>query len=342
MIGLALVTFVAMIGSGLRSSTVDSVKKQVNADYVVTAKDGGGSFAAASDEAIAGAKGVTLSSSVRSDTGMVAGNESPVSGIDPKTIGHFYNYDWKHGSLAGLDDGGAIVSDGFAEANSLKVGSPLAVQSSSGEKLALKVVGIHDAPNMDALLGDVSISQTAFDGAFARPQNLFTFVDGSSKAALTASIGDYPEAKLTTETEFTKSRTDGLEMILKMLYVLLGFSVMVSLFGMVNTLVLAVYERTRELGMLRAVGMTRRQARRMIRHESIITALIGAAMGIPLGIFLSALVTQALSKYGIGLSLPVGELVAFTTVAIIAGVLAAIIPARRASRINVLNALQYE
>ena len=93
-------------------------------------------------------------------------------------------------------------------------------------------------------------------------------------------------------------------MILKMLYVLLGFSVVVSLFGMVNTLVLAVYERTRELGMLRAVGMTRRQARRMIRHESIITALIGAAMGIPLGIFLAALVTQALSKYGVGAVAP--------------------------------------
>ncbi len=127
-----------------------------------------------------------------------------------------------------------------------------------------------------------------------------------------------------------------------MLYVLLGFSVVVSLFGMVNTLVLAVYERTRELGMLRAVGMTRRQARRMIRQESVITALIGAALGIPLGVFLSALVTQALSKYGIGFSLPVPELVAFTTVAIVAGVLAAIIPARRASRIDVLAALQYE
>jgi putative ABC transport system permease protein len=94
--------------------------------------------------------------------------------------------------------------------------------------------------------------------------------------------------------------------------------------------------------MLRAVGMTRRQARRMIRHESIITALIGAAMGIPLGIFLSALVTQALSEYGIGMSLPAAELVAFTSVAVIAGVLAAIVPARRASRIDVLNALQYE
>ena len=105
---------------------------------------------------------------------------------------------------------------------------------------------------------------------------------------------------------------------------------------------LAVYERTRELGMLRAVGMTRRQARRMVRHESVITALIGAAMGIPLGVFLAALMTQALSQYGVGLHLPVTELVVFTAVAIAAGVLAAIIPARRASRLNVLNALQYE
>jgi putative ABC transport system permease protein len=342
MIGLALVTFVAMIGSGLRTSTVDSVKQQVDADYVVTAKEGGGSFPAASDKAIAGAEGVERISGVRADTGMVAGEETRVSGIDPASIGRFYNYTWTHGSLAGMDDRGAIVSDRYAAQHSLKVGSPLTVQSSSGEKLAVRVTGIYDAPNMDALLGDVSISQTAFDGAFARPQNQFTFVAGSSEAALAGSIGDYPDAKLTTETEFTKSRTDGLAMILKLLYVLLGFSVVVSLFGMVNTLVLAVYERTRELGMLRAVGMTRRQARRMIRHESIITALIGAAMGIPLGIFLSALVTQALSEYGIGMSLPAAELVAFTTVAVIAGVLAAIVPARRASRIDVLNALQYE
>ena len=195
---------------------------------------------------------------------------------------------------------------------------------------------------MDSLLGDVAVSQKAFDGTFARPQNLFTFVDGSSKAALGKAMAGYPDAKVTTSAEFAKSRADGLKMILKMLYVLLGFSVVVSLFGMVNTLVLAVYERTRELGMLRAVGMTRRQARRMIRHECVITALIGAAMGIPLGIFLSALVTQALSKYGVGLQIPVTELVAFTTVAIIAGVLAAIIPSRRASRIDVLAALQYE
>ena len=102
------------------------------------------------------------------------------------------------------------------------------------------------------------------------------------------------------------------------------------------------YVRTRELGMLRTIGMTRRQARRMIRHESVITALIGAALGLPLGLFLALLVTQALSQYDIGVAIPVPELVAFTVVAILAGLGAAILPARRASRLNVLDALHYE
>src|SRR6201999_33098 len=148
--------------------------------------------------------------------------------------------------------------------------------------------------------------------------------------ALEAVIADSGDATLDTGSGYAEAATKEMSTILAMLYVLLGFSVVVSLFGMVNTLVLSVFERTRELGMLRAVGMTRRQARRMIRHESVITALIGAAMGIPLGIFLSALVTQALSKYGIGLALPVPSLIAFATVAILADLLAAILPARRA------------
>jgi putative ABC transport system permease protein len=329
MIGLALVTVVATLGAGLQNSSHKAVREQVKADYVVTAAEGGGSFPGTSDQAIAGA--AKTASAVRQDW------DAGVTGIDAATIDHFYDFKWKSGSLRGLSSGGAIVSEGYADKHDLKVGSAF-----KQDKLRLRVVGIHDASKLDPLLGDVAVSQRTFDDAYARPQNAYTFVDGSSKVALGAAIADYPDAKLTTGETFADSRGDGLKMILKMIYVLLGFSVLVSLFGMVNTLVLAVYERTRELGMLRAVGMTRRQARRMVRHESVITALIGAAMGIPLGVFLAALMTQALSKYGVGLSLPVGELVAFTAVAIAAGVLAAIIPARRASRLNVLNALQYE
>ena len=133
-----------------------------------------------------------------------------------------------------------------------------------------------------------------------------------------------------------------LDTVLNVLYALLALSVIVSLFGIVNTLVLTVFERTRELGMLRAIGMTRRQVRRMIRHESIVTALIGAALGIAVGVFLAALVTQTLSDQGIVFAVPWVTLGVFVVVAIAAGVLAAIFPARRASRLNVLEALQYE
>ena len=123
---------------------------------------------------------------------------------------------------------------------------------------------------------------------------------------------------------------------------LLALSVVVSLFGLVNALALAVFERTREIGMLRAIGLTRRQTRRMIRHEGIITALIGAALGLPLGVFIAAVIVQGLHEMDVTFSLPVVIITAFAIVAMIAGTLAAVLPARRASRLNVLQALQYE
>jgi putative ABC transport system permease protein len=145
-----------------------------------------------------------------------------------------------------------------------------------------------------------------------------------------------------THGDWIAAQDRDLDGFLALLYALLALSVVVSVFGMVNTLVLSVHERTRELGMLRAIGMTRRQARRMVRHESVITALIGAALGLPLGVFLAALVTQALSQFDVRFSVPIGQLAVFAFVATAAGMLAAVMPARRASRLNVLQALQYE
>ena len=150
------------------------------------------------------------------------------------------------------------------------------------------------------------------------------------------------DLRYTEQHEYVKAQSSFIDTMLNLLYVLLALSVIVSLFGMLNTLVLSVFERTRELGMLRAVGMTRRQARRMVRHESVITALIGAALGLPLGILLSALVTQALSQYDLQFAIPGGALITFVIVSIIAGIVAAILPARRAARLRVLEALQYE
>ena len=159
-------------------------------------------------------------------------------------------------------------------------------------------------------------------------------------AALEQQLADFPNAKVATKEQFIDNQISGLNSILNILYVLLALSVVVSLFGIVNTLVLTVFERTREIGMLRAIGMTRRQVRRMVRHESVITALIGGALGIALGIVLGALLVARVDF--IEFSLPVGSLVIFAVAAIVVGILAAIFPARRAARLNVLQALQYE
>ena len=140
--------------------------------------------------------------------------------------------------------------------------------------------------------------------------------------------------------QFIDNRIAQINKFLNVLFVLLALSVVVSLFGIINTLVLTVFERTREIGMLRAIGMTRRQVRRMIRHESIITALIGAAIGIALGVVLAVLLIARVDF--IVLSIPIGQLVVFAIAAIFVGIIAAIFPARRASRLNVLQALQYE
>jgi putative ABC transport system permease protein len=207
------------------------------------------------------------------------------------------------------------------------------------------VRGIHNPPRIDQLLLDVTVGQEAFDAAYEAPKNAMTFVDARddvTTAAIEQAAAGYPDAKVSTAESFGKDRTKSFATFLAMIYVLLAFSVVVSLFGMVNTLVLSVFERTRELGMLRAIGMTRRQARRMIRHEGVITALIGAALGLPLGVLIAALLTEALTQYGVVMSIPVGPLAAFTLVAVLAGLAAAILPARRASRLNVLNALHYE
>ena len=151
----------------------------------------------------------------------------------------------------------------------------------------------------------------------------------------------FPNAKAQTRKEFTDNQIAGFKQVLNILYVLLALSIVVSVFGIVNTLVLTVYERTREIGMLRAIGLTRRQTRRMIRHESVITALIGAALGIVLGLVLGGLLAARDRRRSCS-SIPWTQLIIFAIAAIFVGILAAIFPARRAAKLDPLEALQYE
>jgi putative ABC transport system permease protein len=346
MIGIALVSFVAVLGNGVHGSIDRAIEQQVNADWVITSQNGWSAFPAAAGRAAAKAPGVALASDIRSDRGRIGNANVSVNGVDPATIARVYHFDWKQGSnatLARLDGDGALVKQAFGRKHHLGVGDTFTLRSPAGKPVRLTVAGIFQPPRVTELLGGVVISQAAFDRTFTRPSNSLTLIEGSpTQAGLDKALTAFPDAKAQTRHEYVKAQSSFIDTMLNLLYVLLALSVIVSLFGMLNTLVLSVFERTRELGMLRAVGMTRLQARRMVRHESVITALIGAALGLPLGIMLAAAVTHALGKYGVTFSVPVASLVVFAVVAMIAGVLAAIAPARRAARLNVLEALQYE
>jgi putative ABC transport system permease protein len=241
---------------------------------------------------------------------------------------------------AQLGSDGAIVDEGWASEHGLAVGDRFELTSANRTKLDLTVRGIERSPLLDAMgLGPVTIGRAAYDTAFENECNLVVLSDVADPAAALAQL---PDVKIFTADEYIDEMAAGVDELLAIFYVLLALAVIVSLFGIVNTLVLATFERMQELGTLRAVGMTRRQVRRMVRHESIITALIGAVTGIAVGLGLAAVVTSLLSDEGLTFAVPAGALAGFAIVAVIAGIIAAVLPARRAARTNVLVALAYE
>jgi putative ABC transport system permease protein len=349
MIGLALVTFVGVLAAGLRTRFERSVNEIFVANYALTATNNFSPVSVASANALGTVPGAEVVSGVRAGTGRVFGSRLNVTGVSPD-VNRVIHTKWLEGgsqapALLGAD--GAIVTKNYAKDHHLRVGSTLSFEAPSGQRAALVLRGIYEPPQGGTTqFGDLAIATTRFDQLYSNPQNVYTFINTrggvtpANTAALQAALAGFPDAKLQTKSQFKKNQLEGLNLLLNLLYVLLSLSIVVSLFGIVNTLVLTVFERTRELGMLRAVGMTRRQVRRMIRDESVITALLGAALGIPLGIVLALLVGVAI-KYA-AFTVPVGTLVVFVVAAVIAGVIAAIFPARRAARLNVLEALQYE
>jgi putative ABC transport system permease protein len=351
MIGIALVTFVGVLAQGLRVSNSAAIEEQIQADLVVTSQDGYSEFPAAVGDAAAEIEGTDVVSNVRQDVAEVDGSGANLTGLDAGSITEVYDIRWTEGSdevLMSLDDDGAILPDDVADDKDLAVGDSFAVLTTDNERRELVVRGIYDGSPFYPLLGTASISQEAFDELYDRPRNRFTLINvpgapgESQKDMVESGLEGFPDTRVQTRQEWIDKEDEEISQFLLLLYVLLALSVIISLFGMVNTLALSVFERTRELGMLRAVGMTRRQVRRMVRHESVITALIGAALGLPLGIFLALLVTQALSEYDLQFAIPTGALITFVIVSIIAGIVAAILPARRAARLRVLEALQYE
>ena len=349
MIGLALVTLVAVLAAGIVSTfrgAVDDLWK--NADYAVTAQNNFSPIPVSIADAAAKAPGVEAVGSVRAGQAKAFGKVYNATAVNP-AASRIFSLDWKDGSdavLSHLGNDGAFVDEGFANDHTLEIGSMFRQTFPNGETAPFRVLGIFKPPAGGSPFGPVTISAKTWDRFNDQPQNLYSFViikggqTDANLAALDRALKEFPNAKVQTRSEFVDNQISRFNSVLNILYILLALSILVSFFGIVNTLVLTVFERTREIGMLRAVGMTRHQVRRMIRHESIITSAIGGVLGILLGIALGALLVARVDF--IDFTLPVTQLIVFAVAAIVVGIIAAIFPARRAARLNVLQALQYE
>jgi putative ABC transport system permease protein len=292
-----------------------------------------------------------ISSIVSDDARLNGGGTHTIEQIDPQTFGRVWKLKWKQGSDAtysALNGRDVLVADDLAKSHKLHLGSAFSLDTRSGKKATYVLRGTYDANNSP--LTGFLMAPAAFQKVSANrdPVNVFAQTKpGSNPETVVARIQKrlaqtYPIVEIKTNGQFVKAQLDSLNPIIYLLYALLAMSVIISLFGIVNSLVLSIFERTREIGMLRAIGLSRRQTRRMVRYESVITSVIGGILGTVVGLFFGWVMAKGLANQGIEFSVPVGQLIIFLVVSAIAGVLSAILPARRASRVKILEALSYE
>jgi putative ABC transport system permease protein len=349
MIGLALVTLVAVIAAGITKSFRGAVNDLWVSGYAITAQNNFDPIPIAAGNAAARTPGVQAIANVRGGDAEIFNGVHQATAVGPGGA-QIFNMTWLDGGsnavFTRLGAHGAFTDKNFAKSHHLTIGSPLTLTAPTGESVHVKVIGIFDPPTGGSPFGPVTISDNAWDKIYDTPENLYSFVrmrggeTDADRAALERQLKAFPNAKVQTKKEFIDNQISGLNSILNVLFVLLALSVVVSLFGIVNTLILTVFERTREIGMLRAIGMTRWQTGLMILGESVITALMGGVIGIVLGLVLGGLLAARIDF--IVFALPWKQVIFFAIAAVIVGVVAAIFPARRAAKLNVLEALQYE
>jgi putative ABC transport system permease protein len=352
MIGVALVVFVAIFAAGIRATINEGIDKQVRAAGIVTHQDGFSPLPDGVAEQLRKVPGVAGVSDIRFETGKLVsdGKNLGVTGVDPKTVAEALSLEWKNGSqsaLSGLTADQAVVSQDWADGKNLAVGDDIAFITPRGKKVRYKIAGTYDS--QAGVIGDVTVSNESLVKDWESKDIAFALVVSSPgtngeelKKSEEQALKGFPTAKPQTIQDFKDEQNKGVNGLVTLIYALLALSVIIALLGIVNTLALSVHERTRELGMLRAVGMSRRQVKRMIRAESVITAAIGAVLGTVLGIVFAVIVSRPLASQGFVLSVPIGSLIAVFILAGIAGVLAAVPPARRAAKVDVLRAVTTE
>jgi putative ABC transport system permease protein len=273
-----------------------------------------------------------------------------LNGVEARLLHYAYRPRWLHGGTDALLErvrgDSALVEEQFAQTHHIRMGQRFRILTPSGGRATLTAVGEYRDPQ---ILQGVIVDLPTYQRVSALNDPLAFFVttargDDRAKvqAQIAAALRRFPTAEVRSNEQYRDLINQQVNQIVYLLYALLAMSLVISLFGIANSLFLAVHERTREFGLLRAVGATQRQVRRIVRYESVITAVIGALLGTAVGIVFAALATAALSDLGLGFALPAAQLGLFLVLAVVVGVIGAAVPARRAAHIDVLDAMRNE
>ncbi len=344
MIGVTLVSMMAVFGGSAKASIKDDITYEFTADYLVS-NAVGQDFSASIGDEIATLPEVGTLSRVRWGQGKAEGESRWVAAIDPATFPAIRNVDLISGSLDGLASGGVILDQERAQSDGRKLGDSVPIQLQDKE-FSAKVVGIAET---GSLPGETVLGLETWNshGGTQADAQLYLLAKPGTQAALGTAldrvVDELPMVSVKDMQAYAQERSAPIDQMLAIIYALLGLAVVIAILGIINTLALSVIERTREIGLLRAIGLSRRQLRTMLRLESVAISVLGAVLGIVLGVLFGTAIQRALTDQGFTtLRIPWLQLALFLLLAGVVGVFAALWPGRRAARMQVLDAIATE
>jgi putative ABC transport system permease protein len=348
MIGLALVSFVSIFAASIKSSVTRVLDQTISADYILSGPTNSAQgFSPEVVRRLAQQPEIESATGVRINVFKLDGQGQPVAGVDPTGYERTVRTDTLSGSLAGLAEGGVAVRKDTADSHGWKVGDRIAMEFPIGGIQQVQIKAIYDNNQIN---GPYLLALPDYQRHYADQLDSVGLVKAkpgvspdASRAAVDRVVADFPSVQVKDQAEFKAQQVRQINQVVLLFYVLLALAVIIAFIGIINTLALSVLERVRELGLLRALGMTRRQLRRMIRWEAVIIATLGAVLGLAVGTFFGWVLVRALRDQGITeFAVPIGTLVAFVVAAAVAGVFAAVFPGRRAAKIDILRAITTE
>jgi putative ABC transport system permease protein len=343
MVGLALVAAMSVFGASLSRSATSSADQAISADLIVTAT-GSGELSNSAVSRASAVPGVTATSNVYQGRFEFQNSLSQLTAVSTDNLASTVILRMTSGTPAALAQGELLIDSTTAQNKHLAVGDTVPARFALTGPATLRIGGIYES---NALIGSYLVSSAFFLSHYPAqpPGALLLRTNGSTAVenAVTNALAPYPNVQVQTRAQFEQSQVSAVNQLLGLVYALLALAVLIALIGIVNTLMLSVFERTREIGLLRAVGMRRRQVRTMIRSEAVILAIFGAVIGIIIGTGMGVALVSSLRNQGItDTVVPISRLLLFLVIAAVLGLIAASWPARRAAKLDILAAIAAE